>query len=102
MLFIHGSDYPTSQKISSKVLRILIITLSSELHFDDLVLFGKLMKFSTRISRRPSHLIKFWASEYPNTVGSSGRSQKSGSSCFDHNFLLRTPILMILDSMESL
>ena len=70
--------------------------------FDDLILFGKLMKFSTRISRRPSHLIKFWASEYPNTVGSSGRSQKSGSSCFDHNFLLRTPILMILDSMESL
>jgi len=72
--------------------------------FDDFVLFGKLMKFSTRISRSPYHLIKFWASEYSRTVGSSGSGhpQKLASSCFDHNFLLRTPILMILDSMESL
>ena len=38
----------------------------------------------------------WWPSDHPVT------SQKSASSCFDHNFLLRTPILMILDSMESL
>ena len=50
------------------------------------------------------HLIwsSFEASEYPKTVGSSGHTQKSASSCFDHNFLLWTPILMILDSIESL
>jgi len=57
--------------------------------FDDFVLFGKLMKFSTRISRSPYHLIKFWASEYSRTVGSSGHPQKLASSCFDHNFLLQ-------------
>ena len=37
-----------------------------------------------------------WSSDHPVT------SQKSASSCFDHNFLLRTPILMILESIESL
>ena len=50
------------------------------------------------------HLIwsSFEASEYPKTVGSSGHTQKSASSFFDQNFLLWTPILMILDSIESL
>ena len=59
-------------EIGFVVLRILIITLSSELRFRWSCIFGKLMKFSTRISRSPSHYIKFWASEYPVTVGSSG------------------------------
>ena len=35
-------------------------------------------------------------------IGLTGATQKSVSSCFDHNFLLRTPISMILYSMESL
>jgi len=68
------------------------------------------MKFSTRISRSPAHLTKFGASEVPVSIESSGArslefpgaSQKSASSCFDHNFLLGTLILMILDSIESL
>ena len=59
--------------------------------FDDLVLFGNIMKFSTRISRSPSHLIKVWASEYPNTIGSSGRTQKSASWCFVFWSLLSAP-----------
>ena len=35
-------------------------------------------------------------------IGSTGATQKSASPCFDHNFLLRTPISMILYSLESL
>ena len=62
------------------------------------------MKFSTKISRSPSHLIKFWASKYPKTVGSpvTHRNQLHGASYFDHYSQLRTLILMILYSLESL
>ena len=35
-------------------------------------------------------------------IGSTGATQKSASLCFDHNFLLGTPISMILYSLESL
>jgi len=59
--------------------------------FDDLVFFGKLMKFFTRISKSLPHLIKFWASEYPDTVRSSGHSQKSASWCFVFWSLLSAP-----------
>ena len=67
------------------------LLLAPDSVFDDLVLFGNLMKFSTRISRSPSHLIKFWASEYPKTVGSSGHPQKSASWCFVFWSLLSAP-----------
>ena len=59
--------------------------------FDDLVFFGKLMKFFTRIYKSLPHLIKFWASEYPDTVGSSGPSHKSASWCFVFWSLLSAP-----------
>ena len=72
--------------------------------FDDLVPFGKIMKFSTKISRSPSHLIKFWASKYPKTVGSpvAHRNQLHGASYFDHYSQLQTPFSMILYYLESL
>ena len=47
-------------------------------------------------------LLKINSFDQSLSTGVTGATQKSVSSYFGHNFLLRTPILMILDSMESL
>jgi len=109
LIKVWASEYPNTigssgrtQKSASWCFVFWSLLSAPNSVFDDLVLFKKLMKLYTRISRSPSHLINFWALEYSMTVRSSGHTQKSASSCFDHNFLLQTLILMILDSMESL
>ena len=47
-------------------------------------------------------MLKIISFDQTLSTGVTGATQKTVFPCFSHNFLLQTPILMILDSMESL
>ena len=84
------------QKLAFTVLRILVITLYSELRFWWSCTLWKACKMLYKIRLM---IISF---DQSSSTGVTGATQKTVFPCFGHNFLLQTSILMILNSMESL
>ena len=84
------------QKSAFIVLRILVITLYSELRFRWSCTLWKACEMFYKI------ILKINSFDQSLSTGVTGATQKSVFSCFGHNFLLWTLNSIILDSMESL
>ena len=103
MPFFVASEFPVLIEISFKVLRILVIIFYSELWFRWSCTLSKACEIFYKI------LLKSISFDQILSIGITGdgisltgATHKSASPCFDHNFLLRTPISMILYSLEIL